>query len=131
MNRQLFLHHYFPALHFAVLLFGLLLETVLDLAIGVFAKAVSLKSGRVVVFDSDQKLKMKKGILFILTTATIITFIRFAPLGYGFQMTKSQCMSLKWLPRWDWDCNSLPDGTQSVITTTGDMSPDDLSKMLI
>lgn len=105
MQRQLFLHHYFPALYFAVLLFGLLLQTLLDLTVAGLGKL------------GWNWPKTRKSILFVVTAAVIITFLRFAPLGYGFNMNKTQCERLKWLPRWDFDCSQLPDPIGALQTT--------------
>lgn len=46
---------------------------------------------------------------FYVSTFLIIlaVFIHFAPLSYGLKMTKEQCMSLKWLSGWDFDCSNL------------------------
>jgi len=45
--------------------------------------------------------------LVLLTIAGIAVFFAFIPLGYGLKMTKKQCLRLKWLPRWDFDCDSI------------------------
>lgn len=111
MQRQLFLHHYFPALYFAILLLGLLTQTALD--------TLGALSVRVLGYKPR---KMERTLLFIATAAVVITFIRFAPLGYGFPMTKTQCTRLKWLARWDFDCSSLPEPIQAVLTTAEELT---------
>lgn len=96
MQRQLFLHHYLPALYFALMLLGLCIDT-------------ALCRVRTPI--------VRHAILFAMTAVVVITFLRFSPLSYGFAMNKSQCERLKWLPRWDFDCSSLPEPIGNVITT--------------
>lgn len=110
MQRQLFLHHYLPGLYFAVMLMALLLETVVVEMIEPAAKRL--------LGPNTTTRKIRRAILFTLTAAVILTFVRFAPLGYGFSMTKSQCTKLKWLAKWDFDCDGLPDPIKAAIITT-------------
>ena len=86
MQRQLFLHHYLPALFFAIILAALQFERLS------------------VQFMSERKRIIT---LALLTIAGIALFFAFIPLGYGLKMTKKQCLRLKWLPRWDFDCDSI------------------------
>jgi dolichyl-phosphate-mannose-protein mannosyltransferase len=79
MSRQLFLHHYFPALYFAILLFS-----------GVFDLVTSTLRPRV-------RLQIA-GVLIILA---VWNFAHFSPLAYGGEWTKSKCNSSKWLKTWD------------------------------
>jgi dolichyl-phosphate-mannose-protein mannosyltransferase len=106
MRRQLFLHHYLPALYFAVLLFAILLEATFA---GV-ASAVKLTD------KNSRRLKMV--VLSLYVVATMVVFWKLAPLGYGLRMSKTQCESLKWLKRWDFDCSSLVDPVSNAIVTS-------------
>jgi len=87
MSRQLFLHHYFPALYFAILLFS-----------GVFDLVTSTLRPRV-------RLQIA-GVLIILA---VWNFAHFSPLAYGGEWTKSKCNSSKWLKTWDFSCNDFHD----------------------
>jgi dolichyl-phosphate-mannose-protein mannosyltransferase len=79
MSRQLFLHHYLPALYFAVLL----LCAVFDLATSTFRPKVRLQ------------------IAAILAVIAIWNFARFSPLAYGSPWTISKCENAMWLKTWD------------------------------
>ncbi|KAJ7196882.1 glycosyltransferase family 39 protein [Mycena haematopus] len=87
MGRQLFLHHYLPALYFGILLLS-----------GVFDLVTSSLRPRV-------RLQIA-GVLIILV---IWNFVYFSPLAYGNQWTKSKCHSARWLKTWDFSwCVSHP-----------------------
>lgn len=106
MNRQLFLHHYLPALYFATILMAILLDYAL-LGLTSFVKV-----------SKGKKNLMRVGVLTIYVVLSIYVFWRLAPLGYGLRMSKSQCESLKWLKRWDFDCSSLVDPVSNAIVTS-------------
>ncbi|KAJ7240005.1 glycosyltransferase family 39 protein [Mycena rebaudengoi] len=79
MGRQLFLHHYFPSLYFAILL----LAGVFDLVTSTLRPRVRLQ------------------IAAVLIIIAIWNFAHFSPLAYGNQWTKGKCNSSKWLKTWD------------------------------
>jgi dolichyl-phosphate-mannose-protein mannosyltransferase len=79
MQRQLFLHHYFPALYFAILLFC----SVFDLV------TVTLRP----------RVRFQIGAVFVVLA--IWTYLHFSPLTYGSPWTKSKCESSKWMKTWD------------------------------
>ncbi|TPX35203.1 dolichyl-phosphate-mannose---protein mannosyltransferase [Synchytrium endobioticum] len=84
-KRQLFLHHYFPALYFSILL----LAACFDL--------LASKSPR----------SLKYLAVLILTCISSYVYIRYAPMTYGLHMDPNHCESLKIkLPglRWNWEC---------------------------
>ncbi|KAJ7476966.1 glycosyltransferase family 39 protein [Mycena galericulata] len=87
MARQLFLHHYFPALYFAILL----LASVFDLVTSTLRPRVRLQ------------------IAAVLIILAVWNFVHFSPLAYGGQWTKSKCNSSKWLKTWDFSCNDFPE----------------------
>ncbi|KAL0575523.1 Dolichyl-phosphate-mannose--protein mannosyltransferase 1 [Marasmius crinis-equi] len=87
MARQLFLHHYFPALYFAILLFC-------------------------AVFDfltSTLRPKVRLQIAAVLIVIAIWNFQHFSPLAYGTPWTKTKCNNAKWLKNWDFSCNDFLD----------------------
>jgi dolichyl-phosphate-mannose-protein mannosyltransferase len=79
MSRQLFLHHYFPALYYAILL----LCSVFDL----------------VTYTLRPRIRLQ--IAALLAIIAVWSFVHFSPLAYGTPWTKSQCNSSKWLKTWD------------------------------
>ncbi|KAH9927864.1 mannosyltransferase 1 [Amylocystis lapponica] len=87
MQRQLFLHHYFPALYFAILL-----------SCGVFDLVTSTLRPRV-------RLQIAAILLFIV----VLNYVYLSPLVYGNPWTKAKCQKAKWLKTWDFSCNDFYD----------------------
>lgn len=79
MSRQLFLHHYFPALYFAILL----LASVFDL------------------LTSLPKPRIRLQVAGVLIVVTVCTWWYFSPLAYAGVWTRGQCESAKWRKNWD------------------------------
>lgn len=79
MGRQLFLHHYFPALYFAILLNC----AVFDLA------------------TSTLRPKIRLQIAAVLMIIAVFTYSKFSPLTYGNPWTKKRCMNAQWVKTWD------------------------------
>jgi dolichyl-phosphate-mannose-protein mannosyltransferase len=79
MGRQLFLHHYFPALYFAILLSCAVFDLV----------------------TSALRPKVRLQVAAVLIILAIWHFQHFAPLVYGSTWTKAQCESARWLKSWD------------------------------
>ncbi|KAI0458471.1 dolichyl-phosphate-mannose-protein mannosyltransferase 1 [Xylaria acuta] len=92
MGRQLFLHHYFPALFFAVLA----LCQVYDFLTARFA----------IPGVRENPVVNKAGVVAILAVSAIV-FALYAPLSYGNAWTKSECQRVKLFDTWDWDCNTF------------------------
>ncbi|KAF9408717.1 hypothetical protein BGZ94_002217 [Podila epigama] len=86
MGRQLFLHHYLPALYFAILL----LCVTFDLACRFIPNRYRLAA------------------LLIVSSMAILVFRARAPLAYGSEWTRSQCEASKLLKTWDYDCLQYP-----------------------
>lgn len=100
MQRQLFLHHYFPALYFAILCFAVTFDTA--------TKHVKVSK------------RIQAALLFLLLV--VYAFNHFSPLAYGSAWTKQQCETSKYLRSWDfsWQVESarIP-GSNSNIFWTG------------
>jgi len=79
MTRQLFLHHYFPALYFAILLFC----SLFDLMTAALRPKIRLQIGAV------------------LMIIAIWNFWYLSPLAYGNQWTSQKCRRAQWLKTWD------------------------------
>lgn len=105
MDRQLFLHHYLPALYFAFLLLAILMDASLKVATARLSPALGHR--------------VRLICLLIYFVGALYVFLRLAPLGYGLRMSRGQCQALKWLSRWDFDCSSLVDPVTSAIVTSG------------
>lgn len=83
MGRQLFLHHYFPALYFALLL----LATAFDLA------------------TSKLRPRVRLSVAMTLVGGAVIAWWYLAPLAYAGVWTRGQCERAKRLGRsWDFSC---------------------------
>lgn len=79
MSRQLFVHHYFPALYFAILLFC----SFFDLMTAALRPKIRLQIGAV------------------LMIIAIWNFWYLSPLAYGNQWTLHKCKKAQWLKTWD------------------------------
>ncbi|ORZ14249.1 dolichyl-phosphate-mannose--protein mannosyltransferase [Lobosporangium transversale] len=87
MGRQLFLHHYLPALYFAILLFSI----TFDLACRFIPNRFRIIA------------------LILIASIAISVFRTRAPLVYGSEWTQSECLSSKLLSTWDYDCYQYHD----------------------
>lgn len=86
MARQLFLHHYFPALYFSILLFC----SVFDM------------------FTSGLRPRIRLQIAAVLMIMAIWSFSYFSPLAYGNMWTQQSCTNAQWLRTWDFSCKDFP-----------------------
>lgn len=89
MGRQLFLHHYLPALYFSILLFAAMMDVFI---FNNFAIRVP---------------RWLKVAAFLAALAlTMVAFVALAPLTYGTPMSKKWCQAIKRLGKdWSFDCN--------------------------
>ncbi|EEH23532.2 hypothetical protein PABG_05743 [Paracoccidioides brasiliensis Pb03] len=94
MARQLFLHHYLPALYFAIL---------------AFCQIVDYGVNRVSLTGFRSKPILGKIFMFLFVTLSIVVFALFSPLIYGNPWTKNACGRVKLLDTWDFDCNLFHD----------------------
>ncbi|KZT33151.1 glycosyltransferase family 39 protein [Sistotremastrum suecicum HHB10207 ss-3] len=85
MPRQLFLHHYFPALYFAILL----LCSIFDAA------------------TSTLRPRTRLQIAAVLIIIALWNYVHFSPLAYGTPWTKSKCEKARWIKTWDFSCNEF------------------------
>jgi dolichyl-phosphate-mannose-protein mannosyltransferase len=92
MQRQLFLHHYFPALYFAIL---------------ALCQAFDFVTARISRFGIRENPLINKVSAVSFLVLSIVVFMLFSPLAYGNMWTKSECKRLKLLPTWDFDCNTF------------------------
>jgi len=99
MARQLFLHHYLPALYFAILALCQIYDFVCYRFTGLGLKKYPAAGQAIAV-----------GILAV----SITVFTLYAPLAYGNAWTKGQCNTVKLFSSWDWDCNNFLDSVSSL-----------------
>lgn len=90
MQRQLFLHHYFPALYFSILT-----------ACAVFDLLTSTTGPR-----------RRIQIAAFLMVVAIWNYAHFSPLAYGNPWTRGQCKNAQWLRTWDFACNDFLDNVR-------------------
>lgn len=101
MDRQLFLHHYFPALFFAIMALSQIYDFLM-FRVGRFGEGTFSLRG----VKHLPAVGMVAGTLFL--ALSIVVFALYAPLAYGNQWTKSQCQRVKLFESWDWDCDNFP-----------------------
>lgn len=101
MNRQLFLHHYLPALYFAILL----LAVTFDLACRFMPNRFRLLS------------------MILIASTAIYVYRSYSPLTYGSEWTKSECESSKVLSTWDYDCNQYPTEYSQYVANKAAVAP--------
>ena len=92
MERQLFLHHYFPALYFAIM---------------ALCQIYDFTTARFNIFRIKQTPIIGKAGAIALLALSAGVFALFAPLSYGNAWTKSECRRVQLFKTWDWDCNTF------------------------
>lgn len=109
MKRQLFLHHYFPALFFGIL---------------AFCQTFDFVTARAIVGASRpgaNNAAFNKGAAVFFLVLSAIAFGLFSPLAYGNTWTKSECKRVKLFTTWDFDCNTFLedyDGYKNLPSTS-------------
>ncbi|KAJ1901997.1 hypothetical protein LPJ71_005613, partial [Coemansia sp. S17] len=87
MGRQLFLHHYLPALWLAILALV----------------------GSIDLFTRRLSRKVRQVIMFALLLATVRMYFQYSHIAYGSSWTREGCERSKWLKSWDYDCYRFPE----------------------
>ncbi|EIW66678.1 dolichyl-phosphate-mannose-protein mannosyltransferase [Tremella mesenterica] len=85
MQRQLFLHHYLPALYFSILLFC----AAFDYA------------------TSKMRPRTRIQVAAVFLVLVIWSYAHFSPLTYGEPWTRGKCEKGKWLKTWDFSCSDF------------------------
>lgn len=94
MKRQLFLHHYFPALYFAVI---------------ALCQLFDYGTARLPILSATQRRTANRVATVTFLALSVSVFLLYSPLAYGNQWTKSECKRVKVLGTWDFDCNTFYD----------------------
>ncbi|CAO3651604.1 unnamed protein product [Mucor fragilis] len=81
-GRQLFLHHYMPALYMAVLLMGVFFE----------------------MLTRKASAKIRWALVAMITVAVIYVYRIFLPITYGEPWSTRKCLEATWRPTWDMSC---------------------------
>ncbi|KAF2653569.1 glycosyltransferase family 39 protein [Lophiostoma macrostomum CBS 122681] len=103
MARQLFLHHYLPALYFAIM---------------ALCQTYDFVSYRFKALGLRQYPAIGQAVAVAFLAATITVFTIYSPLVYGNAWTRDQCNSLKLFGTWDWDCNNFLTSYDQYDTST-------------
>ncbi|PWA02991.1 hypothetical protein BB558_000852 [Smittium angustum] len=98
MGRQLFLHHYLPALWFGIV--------ALASSIDIFTRKVSSKARTV--------------IMCALLFYTLRLYFLYSPVGYGTSWTREACEKSKMLSSWDFSCKQYPSIAEKLAKQTFD-----------
>ncbi|KAJ2499190.1 hypothetical protein GGH96_003704 [Coemansia sp. RSA 1972] len=99
MGRQLFIHHYLPALWLAIMGF----IGTLDL----FTRRISRRVRQVLMI----------GLLLV----TIRMYFQYSHIAYGTAWSREGCQGSKWLKSWDYACKRYPSMHGTVTTTAVDV----------
>jgi dolichyl-phosphate-mannose-protein mannosyltransferase len=89
MARQLFLHHYLPALYFAIMALSQIFDFVLN---------------RVQLPGLGKRSVVGGGFIAAFLALSISVFVIYSPLVYANPWTRDACNSVKLLNSWDFDC---------------------------
>jgi dolichyl-phosphate-mannose-protein mannosyltransferase len=100
MARQLFLHHYLPALYFAIL---------------ALCQMYDFVSYRFSGFGLKQYPAVSQAAAVGFLAIAITVFTVYSPLAYGNAWTKDHCNTAKLFSTWDWDCNNFLDSVSTII----------------
>jgi len=104
MARQLFLHHYLPALYFAVMALCQIYDFV-----AYRIRSLGLKSNPII--------GQSAAVLFVAFAIGVFTL--YAPLTYGNTWTQDKCRAVKLFDTWDFDCNTFHTTVSFVIPPEG------------
>lgn len=100
MQRQLFLHHYFPALYFGIM---------------VFCQIYDFLTARNGLLRLPERTVVNAVGAVSVLAASAVVFSLFAPLAYGNTWTKDECRRVKLFETWDWDCNAFLDSVSGSV----------------
>ncbi|KIX06467.1 uncharacterized protein Z518_04443 [Rhinocladiella mackenziei CBS 650.93] len=92
MARQLFLHHYFPALYFAIIAMCQIFDFVFN---------------RISSLGLKPYPEIGRTLAALFVAFAIGVFTMYAPLIYGNPWTQDQCRTVKLFDTWDFDCNTF------------------------
>jgi len=100
MQRQLFLHHYFPALYMAII---------------ALCQIYDFATARIGGMGIRERPLIGQAGVVVFLALSIVAFALYAPLSYGNAWTKAECNRVKLLDTWDWDCNNFLDNVRPTL----------------
>lgn len=103
MKRQLFLHHYFPALYFAIIALSQVFDYV---------------TARVSIAGIRDRPVINRVATVSFFALSVAAFVLFQPLAYGNAWTKAECQRVKLFTSWDFDCNTFHESYVAYTTNT-------------
>lgn len=109
MQRQLFLHHYFPALTFAVI---------------ALCQMFDFLTARVSALGIRENSIINKTTTTSFLVLSAAVFMIYAPLAYGNTWTKSECKRVKLFDSWDFDCNTFYNDVSSFAGSPPEQVPE-------
>lgn len=86
MSRQLFIHHYLPALYFAVLMLALLFD----------------------LLTAGLRPRYRLAAASAMILVAVMTFSEFSPITYAQPWTLRSCERARWMKPWDFNCREFP-----------------------
>ncbi|KAJ1665276.1 hypothetical protein EV178_003334 [Coemansia sp. RSA 1646] len=92
MGRELFIHHYFPALWMAILVLAFTLD----------------------LFTARMPSVVRWSVYAAAAAVTLYAFQTFSYITYARIWTKDACLRTKWLSTWDFDCEHAIGGARSI-----------------
>ena len=101
MQRQLFLHHYFPALYFAIM---------------TLCQIYDFGTNRMTALGLRERPAVGRAGIAAFLAMSIVAFTMYAPLSYGNPWTQDACNKVKLLDTWDWDCNTFHTDVSHFVT---------------
>ncbi|KAJ5819812.1 hypothetical protein N7474_005403 [Penicillium riverlandense] len=104
MARQLFLHHYLPALYFAIMVLCQEFDFVLN---------------RFQRLGLSSKPAIGKTLMAVFLGLSVAVFALYSPLVYGNPWTRDACNRVKLLGSWDFDCNTFHTDLSQYVTPYG------------
>lgn len=115
-SRQLYLHHYLPALYFALLALAWLFEFLvrhyrIEKVVSHLLFDESRLAGETKLASSVRAcMKLMVPVAFVgIAAVTAVVFLIYSPFIYGTKMSKSYCNALKLMPSWDFSCSDYED----------------------
>lgn len=100
MQRQLFLHHYFPALYFAIT---------------ALCQVYDFATNRIGGIGLKERPAIGRGGIAAFLAASIVAFTLYAPLSYGNPWTQDACNKVKIFETWDFDCSTFHTSVSVVL----------------
>lgn len=94
MSRQLFIHHYLPALYFAVLMLALLFD----------------------LLTAGLRPRYRLAAASAMVLVTVLTFSEFSPITYAQPWTLRSCERARWMKPWDFNCREFPSSLSDYRT---------------